>query len=174
METKASAAMNECRPYSALESPGSKAVMKLKSSNDSSDKEEWKKGFDISKLGEWRLADREIRSRQQGVVKYVMNQLGSQLLSGKLANVSLSLPISIFEPRTMLDRVAQGWSYAPTLLRRASIAECPMERMKCIIGFVIGGLHFCIGPLKPFNPILGETFQATQPDGTTIFMEHIR
>ena len=35
------------------------------------------------------------------------------------------------------------------------------------------GLHNGCKQKKPFNPILGETYQATYPDGTNIFLEQI-
>ncbi|TMW55893.1 hypothetical protein Poli38472_008541 [Pythium oligandrum] len=110
--------------------------------------------------------------KQQGVIKEIMMQVGAQLLSGKLA-VRISLPIRIFEPRTLLERVADGWNYAPTLLKKAALNSDPLERMRYVMAFVVGGFHFCIGQLKPFNPILGETYQAAYADGTQVFLEHV-
>ncbi|EGZ29481.1 hypothetical protein PHYSODRAFT_470921 [Phytophthora sojae] len=129
--------------------------------------------FKHNKRGGLLFQDRETLKKQQGVFKEVMMQVGSQLLSGKLA-VRISLPIRIFEPRSLLERVANGWNYAPTVLKKAALSGAdPIERMKFVMAFVAGGLHFCVGQLKPFNPILGETYEATYADGTQVFLEHV-
>lgn len=136
------------------------------------DRMKWMESFKQNKRGGLVFQDREALKKQQGVFKEVMMQVGSQLLQGKLA-VRISLPIRIFEPKSLLERVANGWNYAPTVLKKAALSGSdPLERMKFVMAFVAGGLHFCIGQLKPFNPILGETYQATYADGTQIFLEH--
>ncbi|KAE9336741.1 hypothetical protein PR003_g12357 [Phytophthora rubi] len=137
------------------------------------DRMRWMEHFKQNKRGGLLFQDRETLKKQQGVFKEVMMQVGSQLLSGKLA-VRISLPIRIFEPRSLLERVANGWNYAPTVLKKAALSGAdPIERMKFVMAFVAGGLHFCVGQLKPFNPILGETYEATYADGTQVFMEHV-
>ena len=47
-----------------------------------------------------------------------------------------------------------------------------MERFKLVVTNAIAGLHNGVKQLKPFNPILGETFQANFSDGTLIEIEH--
>ncbi|KAH7460316.1 hypothetical protein PRIC1_014517 [Phytophthora ramorum] len=137
------------------------------------DRMQWMESFQHNKRGGLIFQDRESLKKQQGVFKEVMMQVGSQLLSGKLA-VRMSLPIRIFEPRSLLERVANGWNYAPTVLKKAALSGAdPVERMKFVMAFVAGGLHFCVGQLKPFNPILGETYEATYADGTQVFVEHV-
>ncbi|KAF0686938.1 Aste57867_21286 [Aphanomyces stellatus] len=137
------------------------------------DRMAWYKGFKDNKKGGLIFDDKELLKKQQGVVKDIMLQLGAQLLSGKLA-VRLSLPIRLFEPRSLLDRLPDAWAYAPTLLAKAAHATDAVERMKHVMAFVVAGLHFCVGQSKPFNPILGETYQATMADGTSIYLEHVQ
>jgi hypothetical protein len=136
------------------------------------DRTAWMAGFKPNKKGGLIFLDQDTLKKQQGVFKEVMLQVGSQLLTGKLA-VRISLPIRIFEPRTLLERVADGWNYAPTLLTKAALTSEPLERMKLVMAFVVAGFHFCVGQQKPFNPILGETYEASYADGTQIFMEHV-
>ncbi len=45
--------------------------------------------------------------------------------------------------------------------------------MKMVISFAIAGLYVSIKQLKPFNPLLGETFQGEFEDGSKMFAEHI-
>jgi len=57
---------------------------------------------------------------------------------------------------------------------QAAEAKDPLERFKFVIAFVYSGLHMTVHsePLKkPFNPILGETYQGHFPDGTQIHCE---
>lgn len=155
------------QPRPTLNAQDSWAQLQIK------DRMQWMEHFKQNKRGGLVFQDREALKNQQGVFKEVMMQVGSQLLSGKLA-VRISLPIRIFEPRSLLERVANGWNYAPTVLKKAALSGAdPIERMKFVMSFAAGGLHFCVGQLKPFNPIFGETYEATYADGTQVFMEHV-
>jgi hypothetical protein len=42
-----------------------------------------------------------------------------------------------------------------------------------VIAFFISGLHMTVEMRKPFNPIIGETFEGYWPDNTIIYGEHI-
>ncbi len=69
----------------------------------------------------------------------------------------------------MLESIARNMSYGPILLEKLENVS-PIERMKNAIVFMISmgtiGLSFA----KPFNPILGETFQA-KIDDCPVYME---
>ena len=47
-----------------------------------------------------------------------------------------------------------------------------MERFKQVICFAVSALYYGTRQLKPFNPILGETYQGSYADGTEIYIEH--
>lgn len=121
--------------------------------------------------GGLKLIDKEVAKKQSGVVKDVIKSAGAKILEGKSA-VSLSLPVRIFEPRTNLERVCDLMLYAPTFLNVAYAQNDALERFKYVMAFAVAGLHHSIGQLKPFNPILGETFQSTLNDGTDVSCEH--
>lgn len=121
--------------------------------------------------GGLKLVDKEIAKKQGGVLKDVIKSAGAKILEGKSA-VSLSLPVRIFEPRTNLERLCDLMLYAPTFLNNAADATDPLERFKLVISFAVAGMHHGVGQLKPFNPILGETFQTMLNDGTEVCCEH--
>lgn len=121
--------------------------------------------------GGLKLTDKEVAKKQGGVLKEVIKSAGAKILEGKSA-VSLSLPVRIFEPRTNLERVTDMFLYAPTFLTVAAAQTDPVERLKYVVAFMVAGLHHAVGQLKPFNPILGETYQATMNDGAEVFCEH--
>ncbi|POM58265.1 Hypothetical protein PHPALM_37108 [Phytophthora palmivora] len=121
--------------------------------------------------GGLKLIDKEVAKKQGGVVKDVIKSAGAKILEGKSA-VSLSLPVRIFEPRTNLERVCDLMLYAPTFLNVAYEQNDALERFKYVMTFAVAGLHHSIGQMKPFNPILGETYQSTLNDGTDVSCEH--
>ncbi|CEP02333.1 unnamed protein product (mitochondrion) [Plasmodiophora brassicae] len=109
---------------------------------------------------------------QRRVVWDAIKTIGWNVLSGNAVNImSMSLPVRIFEPRSFLQRLSDGWSCAPDLLTKAAQQTDPVERMKYVIAFAISGLHFSVRQWKPFNPILGETYQAEFGDGTQMYLE---
>lgn len=119
--------------------------------------------------GLWWTDEAELR-KQRSVAVTVLKQLGSNILEGKDLT-KIALPVYLFEPRSFLERLADGFSFAPHFLRKAAECTDPLERLKYVIAFSVAGLHLTATQKKPFNPILGETFQALFEDGTKIFCE---
>ena len=48
----------------------------------------------------------------------------------------------------------------------------PLERFKNVMAFALSSLYITVKQQKPFNPILGETYQAYYSEGTRIYCEH--
>ena len=86
--------------------------------------------------------------------------------------VGLSLPVRIFEARSSIERICDLFLYSNHYLARAAATDEPEERIKYVLGWIAAALPHAISQYKPFNPLLGETFQATLADGTTIDCEH--
>jgi len=109
---------------------------------------------------------------QRGVVLHTLRNIGASIVRGRFDLIGYSLPVSVFEPRSYLERIADAWWSAPIFLTRATQTKDPVERFKHVITFVMSGFcNTCSQTGKPFNPILGETFQACLHDGTAIFVE---
>jgi len=88
--------------------------------------------------------------------------------------MKLSLPVKLFEPRSYLEKLADPWIYSQYLEAAAECSSNPVLRMQYTITYIIAGFHRAfIKWAKPYNPILGETWQASLPDGTSIFLEQI-
>jgi Oxysterol-binding protein len=87
----------------------------------------------------------------------------------------VALPVTINEGRSYLERIADGWCFGPQFLNRAATSTVdPLERFKLVATFALSGLHNTCRPGKPFNPILGETFEGVFKDGTKLFCEQTR
>lgn len=99
-----------------------------------------------------------------------IKSVGSNIFEGKnLLNVSL--PVVLFEPRSFLESLPDLWSFAPQTLAKAAKLKDPIERFKLCAVFALAGLHRTPTQKKPFNPILGETFQAGYADGSKMVLE---
>lgn len=114
--------------------------------------------------------DEDVLKKQSGIFMDMAKQLTKGLFKG--GTISLSLPIRIFEPRSMLDRYSSVFKSAPILLKKAASCKEALERFKYVIIFGISGLLNSAGQLKPFNPMLGETWEGTFEDGSKIYFEH--
>eukprot|EP00757_Euglenozoa_sp_SAG-D1_P022588 gene22588-1346_t len=117
----------------------------------------------------YNLSSEALKAERSAALGF-MKKLGGAVLDGKDL-VSVSLPVIFFEPRSFLERLSDNWKLAPIYMKKAVQAESPVERLKYVVTFVIAGLHFNVAAKKPFNPILGETFQARLADGTRIMSE---
>ena len=67
-------------------------------------------------------------------------------------------PIVFNEPLSLLQRVAESMRYTP-MLDRCAQAESPVDRLKFVVGFIIGCASVNGGRLsKPFNPYAIRSF----------------
>jgi len=117
------------------------------------------------------MVNQESLRRQKQVLGSLVKQFGSALFSGK-SIMSISLPVTIFESRSQLEREAYNLLYAPQFLEKASTTSNLIEQFKQTIAFFIASLPIGSNPQKPFNPILGETFQGII-GGCPVYAEQI-
>jgi hypothetical protein len=93
-------------------------------------------------------------------------------MSGNFDLLRMSLPVKLFEPRSYLQKLTDPWVFPRLLDRAAACAGDPRERLRWAAAYCVAGYHRAfIHWAKPFNPILGETWQASLPDGTRIWLE---
>ena len=114
--------------------------------------------------------NQEVINKQSGIIKEVVTQLTKCLWSGTA--MSLSLPIRIFEPRSMLERYTDWFSFAPDLLTKAGTCKDKTEAFKYVILFSLSALFRSSEQLKPLNPMLGETYECEWEDGSKFYLEH--
>lgn len=76
----------------------------------------------------------------------------------------MTLPVSFNEPTSLLYRCGEVIEYADLLDLAAERAD-PMERFIYVAAFAASEYASTIGRVaKPFNPLLGETFEYVRPD----------
>ncbi|KDR22246.1 oxysterol-binding protein-related protein 6-like [Zootermopsis nevadensis] len=77
----------------------------------------------------------------------------------------VSMPVALNEPLNMLQRMCEELEYSELLDKAAEVDE-PYERMVYIAAFAVssyGSSYFRAGS-KPFNPVLGETYECIRED----------
>ncbi|KAF2726068.1 oxysterol binding protein [Polychaeton citri CBS 116435] len=86
----------------------------------------------------------------------------------------MTLPVSFNEPTSLLYRVVEDMEYADMLNAAADRADST-ERMVFVAGFAASEYASTIGRVaKPFNPLLGETYEYVRPDiGYRFFIEQV-
>lgn len=104
-------------------------------------------------------------------MKDVIKTIGKNLFSGK-SILSISLPVTVFSVESNLSLLCKSYAYAPILLERAAREHDPVHRLKYIAVFTMSVVIAYLQMDKPFNPILGETFQAFF-DGCMVYGEQV-
>ena len=86
----------------------------------------------------------------------------------------MTLPVSFNEPTSLLQRVAEDMEYTD-LLDIAADRSDPTDRLVYVAGFAASEYASTIGRVaKPFNPLLGETYEYVRPDkGYRFFIEQV-
>ncbi|XP_077583813.1 oxysterol-binding protein-related protein 6 isoform X2 [Stigmatopora nigra] len=87
----------------------------------------------------------------------------------------VSMPVELNEPLNTLQRMCEELEYSE-LLDKASETEDPFERMVLVAAFAVSGYsstYYRAGS-KPFNPLLGETYECIREDkGFCFFSEQV-
>ena len=91
-------------------------------------------------------------------VKYLVSKFTKNILESK-SILNVSLPVFMFDKRTLQMGFAHEQKLAPILLAKAAYSNDKFERLKWVTTYLMSFLHFSVIQIKPFNPIIGETFQ---------------
>ncbi|KAF7845479.1 Oxysterol-binding protein-related protein 3A [Senna tora] len=113
-----------------------------------------------AKKGRWKQEDRD------SYWKMMQKYIGSDVTS------MVTLPVIIFEPMTMLQRMAELMEYT-YLLDMADECEDPYMRLVYASSFFISAYYAYQRTWKPFNPILGETYEMVNHGGITFIAEQV-
>ncbi|XP_043815529.1 oxysterol-binding protein-related protein 3C isoform X2 [Manihot esculenta] len=110
--------------------------------------------------GRWKQEERD------GYWKMMQNYIGSDVTS------MVTLPVLIFEPMTMLQKMAELMEYS-YLLDQADECEDPYMRLVYASSWAISVYYAYQRTWKPFNPILGETYEMINQGGITFISEQV-
>ncbi|KAG2690575.1 hypothetical protein I3760_09G193700 [Carya illinoinensis] len=113
-----------------------------------------------AKRGRWRQED------QDGYWKMMQKYIGADVTS------LVTLPVLIFEPMSMLQKMAELMEYS-YLLDLADECEDPYMRLVYAASWFISVYCAIQRTWKPFNPILGETYEMVNHGGITFIAEQV-
>lgn len=87
----------------------------------------------------------------------------------------MTLPVSFNECTNLLQRSAEDMEYTDLLDKAAAIVDDPGERLVYIAAYAASSYSSTTNRVaKPFNPLLGETFEYCRPDmGYRMFSEQV-
>lgn len=112
----------------------------------------------LEKGGGLKLVNQQKIDAQNNVFKFIMKTLKKNLFSGK-GVTGISLPVEIFNVDSNLQRCCLSMSLGPQFLQPASKTNDQLERFKRVLAFGLSNSIIYFDVEKPFNPILGETYQ---------------
>ena len=82
----------------------------------------------------------------------------------------ITLPITMNEPLSLLHKVPEFLG-RPELITNMVQAPNPVERIECIAAFfAVAQASQSYRSFKPFNPLLGETFELNKPEKDLLFV----
>ena len=105
-------------------------------------------------------------------IKWLIKKFGANLIQGKSV-LTISLPVILFDKRTLHECLAYEIRAAPYFLTHASYCNDSFERLKWVTCFLISTCPIDLIQIKPFNPIIGETFQC-RIGNMDFYVEHTR
>ena len=112
----------------------------------------------------------EAKKKIYKTAKYLVAKMGKNILTGK-SILNVSFPVFIFDKRTLHQAFCHEQRLAPYYLTRAAYSPDVLERLKWVTVHLLSFLHLTTTQVKPFNPIIGETFQC-RIGNLKIYLEH--
>ena len=101
------------------------------------------------------LVDPLLCAKFNGMLSDIIKQVLKVVFGHKI-----SLNVKLFEPLSMTQTLLNHFCFIPKFILPASnINITPLNRMKSVISLGISGLYMNAKQLKPFNPLICETFQ---------------
>lgn len=128
------------------------------------------KEYKVNQKKELVYINQRLLDSQKDSLIYIIKQVGANIIKGK-SIINVSLPVDIFEGRSLLERSASGFGCAPIFLKGIGEANI-MTQMHNVVKFLTSVSPLELIMQKPFNPILGETFQCYL-GGIPIYYEQI-
>lgn len=95
---------------------------------------------------------------QKQMIKCLIQRIKSTFIKGYNI-INYLFPITSYDRRTLLQVFAYELRESPYILNLTYYLSNPIERLKYMTSFVISQIYLSPLRIKPFNPLLGETYQ---------------
>lgn len=127
--------------------------------------------YELNKHNEMVMINKDIIRATKGVLPDIIRQAAYLLFTGQ-GLFKIQLPIRLFETRSQGHMFSQFFSNLHHL-HLAAQAPRSLEMFKHVITFAVSSFLYKPYLRKPFNPLMGETFQGTFTDGSQMYVEHV-
>lgn len=115
--------------------------------------------------------DAKTTSMLRGIGWDLIKQIGKKIISGDFNLTTVTIPIRVMVPISILQHICNGHFNFPLYLHLASKCENPLDKMKYVITATLSSWFKSNIFLKPLNPILGETYEMMWEDGSHCYIE---
>ena len=107
----------------------------------------------------------------RGIGWDLIKQIGRKILSGDFNLTTVTMPIKVMVPISILQHICNGHFNFPLYFNIASTLTDDLERLKYVIVATISTWYKSSVILKPLNPIWGETYEMMWEDGSHEYIE---
>ena len=113
----------------------------------------------------------ETTSLIRGMGWDLVKQIGKKILSGDFNFTTVTIPIKVMVPISILQHICNGHFNYPLYMNLAYESNDPIQQMKYTIVACFSSWYKSNVFLKPLNPILGETYEMIWEDGSHEYVE---
>ena len=117
------------------------------------------------------FTDAGTTSLLRGMGWELVKEIGKKILQGDFNFTTVTIPIKVMTPISVLQHICNGHFNYPLYLNLAAREKDPVIQMKYVIIAMISCWHRSNVFLKPLNPILGETYEMIWEDGSIEYVE---
>lgn len=117
------------------------------------------------------MINKEMNKQMSGIFPDVIKQIAWLVFTGQSV-FKLQLPMRLFDTKSQVMAMLEFLTNLDQM-RLASEATNSLERFKRVITYAVSNFAYRLFILKPYNPILGETFEGVYTDGTLAYCEHV-
>jgi hypothetical protein len=125
---------------------------------------------EANKNGGIDFSNKEITTLIRSSGTDIIKQIGRKIIKGDFNLTTISFPIKVMIPLTILQSIARSFFQFPFYMHLAKDKDI-YEKMKYTIVASISSFFCSSFFLKPLNPVLGETYEAIFLDGTKVYLE---
>lgn len=147
------------------------SAKKLKGWTYSTLKDEYRPEYANKSTGGIDYTDKKLVSMMRSSGYDIIKQIGKKIITGDFNLTTISFPIRVMLPMSILQSIGKSIFQFPIYLNLAANQIDPLERFKLLITGTISCFHANSDILKPLNPILGETHIMKYEDGSVIYLE---
>ena len=104
------------------------------------------------------LVNPQHKEYQKKMIECLIQKINSAFIKNQNI-INFLFPIITYDKRTLLQVFAYELREAPIILNKIYYISNPIEKLKYMTSFIISQIYLSPLRIKPFNPLLGETFQ---------------